>query len=94
MHRNAQRPSRRGVGPPTTSGVIFVAVLLGGLILGVLAGRWWVVAAPLAFAAWIAATSDVDEVPPWFLGLAYALLGVIGTLVGILLRHRAVRRRG
>ncbi len=63
-------------------------------MLGVLAGRWWVVAAPLAFGAWNAAAGNVDEVPPWFLGLAYALLGVSGAVVGILLRHRAVRRPG
>lgn len=58
--------------------------------MGLLVGRWWIVLAPLAFGVWVAAASDVDEVPPWFLGLAYALAGGIAAVVGVFIRRRAV----
>jgi hypothetical protein len=73
--------------------VIVAALLLGGLVTGFLAGRWWASVAPLAFGVWVAAVSDVDEVPPWFLGLAYALVGVLGVPFGVVLRRLAVRNR-
>jgi hypothetical protein len=73
--------------------MVFAAVLLGGLVVGLLVGRWWIVFAPLAFGVWVAATTDVDEVPPWFLGLTYALAGVMGGLVGVFVRRRGVRSR-
>jgi hypothetical protein len=72
--------------------VIFVAVLVGGVAIGLLVGRWWIVLAPVGFGVWIAATTEVDEVPPWFLGLAYDVAGVAGSLVGLLVRRRAGRR--
>jgi hypothetical protein len=82
----------RGRRPPAEDDpVIFVAVLLGGLALGLLVGRWWVVLVPATFGAWVAAVSDVDEVSPWFLGLAYAAFGVVGALVGVFVRRRAGR---
>jgi hypothetical protein len=68
-------------------------VLLAGLVIGLLAGRWWIVVAPVAFGVWVVTATEVDEVPPWFLGLAYALAGVIGALVGVSVRRVAVRRR-
>ena len=73
--------------------VIVAAVLLGSFLIGLLAGRWWIVLAPLAFGAWIATATDVNEVPPWFLGLAYALVGVTAALVGVFLRRLAARNR-
>lgn len=66
----------------------FVAVFAGGLAIGLLTGRWWIGLAPAAFGVWIAATTGVDEVAPWFLGLAYAGVGVMGALVGVFIRHR------
>ena len=72
--------------------MIVAALALGGLVLGFVAGRWWASAAPLAFGVWVAAESDVDEVPPWFLGLAYALTGVLGVLAGVFLRRITARR--
>jgi hypothetical protein len=73
--------------------VILLVVLLGGLVIGLLAGRWWIVFAPVAFGAWVATATEVDEVPPWFLGLAYGLAAVIGAVVGVYVRRVAVRRR-
>ena len=67
--------------------MIFVAVLLVGLALGFLVGRWWIVLAPVAFGVWVATASDV-EIPPWALGLAYAVAGVAGTAVGVFIRRR------
>jgi hypothetical protein len=67
--------------------VTFVVVLLGGFVIGLLAGRWWSIGAPVAFGVWVATVTEVDEVPPWFLGLGYALAGVIGVLVGVSVRR-------
>ena len=55
--------------------------------MGLIAGRWWALAAPAAFGAWIAFESKVDAVPPWFLGAMYALIGAVGVVIGVLLRH-------
>jgi hypothetical protein len=63
--------------------VIIAALLLGGLVVDFLAGRWWASVVPVAFGIWVGAESDVDVVPPWFLGFAYALMGVLGILVGV-----------
>jgi hypothetical protein len=68
--------------------VIFLATLAAGLVIGVITGRWWIVLAPIVFGVWIAVTTDVDEVPPWFLGLAYAVAGVVGVLIGAFVRRR------
>lgn len=88
-----ERDSRRRVkgGRPSTdnSSVIFVATLAVGLVIGVIAGRWWIVLAPIVFGVWIAATTDVDEVPHWFLGLAYGGAGVVGVLIGVFVRRRS-----
>jgi hypothetical protein len=69
--------------------VIFAAVVIVGLALGFLVGRWWIVLAPVGFGVWVAAASDVDEVPPEFLGLAYGVAGIVGTAVGVFVRRRA-----
>jgi hypothetical protein len=68
--------------------VIFVVAFAGGLAIGLLTGRWWIVLAPALFGGWIAVTTGVDEVPPWFLGLAYTLAGATGVLVGVFIRRR------
>src|SRR5262249_49993979 len=88
------QPSRQNAGPPRINPVIFVAVFAGGLALGLLVGRWWIVLAPVAFGAWIAATTGVDEVPPSFLGLAYALPGALGVGIGVIVRRRRLARSG
>jgi hypothetical protein len=40
---------------------------------------------------WISQVSEVDEVPQWFLGLAYAAVSLLGISAGIATR-RARRR--
>jgi hypothetical protein len=53
--------------------------------------RWWALIAPAAFAIYIAIVSEVDEVPPWFLGALYGIVGAAGVAAGILLRRFANR---
>jgi hypothetical protein len=67
-------------------------LIVAGLLFGLAVGRWWALAAPVAFAAYVAAESNVDEIPPWFLGMAYGLIGAAGVAAGILLRRFAGRR--
>jgi hypothetical protein len=67
--------------------VIVAAVLAGGLAIGLLVARWWIVLVPAGFGVRLAATTGVDEVPPWFLGLAYAVVGLTGALIGVVIRH-------
>jgi quinol-cytochrome oxidoreductase complex cytochrome b subunit len=69
--------------------VLLVAVLLGaGVLLGFVVPRWWVLAAPVVFGVYIALVTEVDEVPPWFLGAGYAVIAAVGVVVGLLLRQR------
>ena len=51
-------------------------------------GRWWTLAAAVGIGVYIAFVSEVDEVPPWFLGAAYAALAASGIAVGIVARKR------
>jgi hypothetical protein len=73
-----------------------VPMLIGaGFILGVLVGRWWALAPALGFAVWIAIASEV-EVPGWFLGLGYGVIGCASIASGIVVRraiHRLSRTR-
>lgn len=66
-------------------------MLIGaGFILGVLVGRWWALAPAVVFGVWIAIVSEV-EVPDWFLGLMYGVIGYVSIGTGIVVR-RAIHR--
>ena len=73
---------------PHNPGLIYLIPIIGGLVIGLIVGRWWALAAPIALGVWIGVESNVDEVPPWFLGSAYALISGIGVGSGVLLRRR------
>ena len=73
----------------TVAGLVLIA---GGALLGLIVGRWWALAAPLAVGVWIAFETEVEAVPPWFLGGMYALGGAVGVAVGIVLRAFLTRR--
>jgi hypothetical protein len=62
------------------------------LVVGLVLGRWWALAAAAAFGVWIGLSADVDEVPAWFLGVAYAALGAAGIAAGVGMRKRMARR--
>jgi hypothetical protein len=70
---------------------VIVPVLLGaGFILGLLVGRWWALSAAIGFGVWVAAAAEV-EVPGWFLGAWYGVIGCAGIGGGVAVR-RATRR--
>jgi hypothetical protein len=68
--------------------VLYPFVVLGGPILGLVVGRWWTLAAALGLGLSIAVTTEVDEVPPWFLGSAYGALAAAVIAVGVVIRQR------
>lgn len=69
--------------------MLYLILVLASLILGLAVGRWWTLVAAAGLGAWIAVVTEVDEVPPWFLGAAYAVLAASGIAVGVVV----VRRR-
>jgi hypothetical protein len=73
--------------------VLYLILVLAGLILGLAVGRWWSLVAAVGIGSWIAVVSEVDEVPQWFLGAAYAVLAACGIAVGVVVRQRTRLRR-
>lgn len=73
--------------------VPYLILVVGGLILGLAVGRWWTLVAAVGIGTWIAVVSEVDEVPPWFLGAAYAVLAASAIAVGVVVRKRTRLRR-
>jgi hypothetical protein len=72
--------------------VLELAVVGGGLLVGLVIGRWWALVAAVGFGVWVALTEEV-EVQGWWLGLAYAGLAALGILAGIGLRRVAARSK-
>jgi hypothetical protein len=68
--------------------VIYLVVVAGGVVLGLIVGRWWTLAAAVAVGIWITATAEV-EVPSWILGVGYSVLSAAGIAAGVLIRRRA-----
>jgi hypothetical protein len=54
-------------------------------------GRWWTLLAGAGVGVWIAGVTGVDEVPPWFLGAAYATLA--SCAIGVVVRKGMRTRR-
>ena len=71
--------------------MIYLAVIAVGFLLGIAVGRWWTLLVAVGFGIWVWAVTGVDEVPPWFLGVAFAGLGALAIAGGVALR-RAARR--
>lgn len=67
-------------------------LIAGGLVVGLVVGRWWVLLASVGVGLWVGLSEEV-EVPGWFLGTAYATLLGLGLAAGVLVRRRVVRRR-
>jgi uncharacterized membrane protein YccC len=71
----------------------FLVVVAAGFVLGLVVGRWWTLFAAAGIGVWIALATGVDEVPPWFLGTAYAGLSACAIAVGVSVRKRTRPRR-
>lgn len=71
--------------------IAYLAAIGIGFLIGLIVGRWWAVLAGVGFAIWIGVSTEVDEVPPWFLALVFGVLaaGAIGAGVAI---RRGLRR--
>jgi hypothetical protein len=65
--------------------------LVGGFLIGALIGRWWVLVGALVLGAWIATTTEVDEVAPAILGLGYSAICALGLASGVLSRRHVSR---
>jgi hypothetical protein len=65
----------------------YVVLAFIGFVWGLLIGRWWATVAALGRAVWIAQVSEVDEVPPWFLGLVYGVVSLVCIAGGVAARH-------
>jgi hypothetical protein len=57
---------------------LVAALIGGGLAFGFIVGRWWALAAPIAFAVW-----DYKTGRPEFLGAADISNGGAATVVGV-----------
>jgi hypothetical protein len=55
-----------------------VALVAGGLVVGLIVGRWWAVVAPIAFAVWIYKTDR-----PVFLSGTDLSRGGVATVIGV-----------
>jgi hypothetical protein len=67
--------------------VAFAVLALASVAVGLLIGRWWAVSIALVPALWISRVSEVDEVPPWFLGLVYGVVSLVCIAGGIVARQ-------
>jgi hypothetical protein len=61
-------------------------LIVGGLVFGLVFGRWWALLVPAGLALWIGLTEEV-EVSGWYLGFAYAAVSGLGVVLGIALRR-------
>ena len=89
--------TRLGAGhrPParaTWLSVVYAVSAAVAFALGLVVGRWWAVLAGVAFGVWVGLTSGVEEVPAWFLGVAYGAVTVASAGLGVVTRR--VLQRG
>ena len=66
----------------------WLVLMLIAAAWGFLIGRWWALIGAIPVGLWIAVVSEVDEVPPWFLGLAFAFVALLGIGAGVIARQR------
>ena len=66
-------------------------LIAGGFILGLLVGRWALVAA-VGVGVWVAVYSEVD-VPGWFLGIGYCAVASVGIGASLLVRRALGQHR-
>ena len=69
------------------------ALAVVGFVLGLVVGRWWALAAPIAFGIWVTAVSEL-EVPGWLIGGIWGPDRLRRVAGGVLLRRYLRRQRG
>jgi hypothetical protein len=67
-------------------------LIVGGLVFGLVLGRWWALLASVGLGLWVGLTEEI-EVSGSYLGLVYAAISGLGIVLGIVLR-RLVFARG
>ena len=90
---SSPKPSWEAKRSQNDANLIVPLLVVAGLGVGIVVGRWWALAAPAAFAVYVAVESDVDVVPPLFLGVFYGLVGAAAVGAGVLIRRFATRPR-
>jgi hypothetical protein len=73
--------------------VIVPVLIAGGLVLGLVIGRWWALLGAVAVAAYVAVISEV-EVSRWVLAFGYGAIAAASVAAGVLLRRLALRVLG
>jgi hypothetical protein len=68
-----------------------IILIGGGFLFGFLTGRWWALAAPAALGFWAGLTFTDLEVPAVWIGLAFAGMGALGVLIGLVARRLALQ---
>jgi hypothetical protein len=74
-----------------------VAVIGGGFLVGLVVGRWWALAAPVALGIYVYFTAEASryghsDIPWAAVALAYGVWAAVGVVGGLLARHLARRR--
>jgi hypothetical protein len=54
--------------------MIQALLIVGPFVGGFVIGRWWAPLAAVPIGVWIASVTGVDEVPHWYLGVAWAVI--------------------
>lgn len=72
--------------------MLYLVLVGGGFLGGLLARRWWALVLPAGLGIWIGLSEKV-EVPGWFLGFVYGALGAGGVALGVLVGRRLTGRR-
>lgn len=73
--------------------MLLPVLVAGGLVLGLVIGRWWALLGAIGVAVWVAVVSEV-EVSRWFLAAAYGATAAASITAGVLLRRVSGRRPG
>jgi hypothetical protein len=85
-------PSRRGLcvqsfeSGTDTEDVLGIVLIVGGFVLGLAVGRWWILAAAVAFGLW-AGSVEAVEVSAWVIAIGYGGFAAIGLASGVLFRR-------
>jgi hypothetical protein len=70
--------------------VVFIAFFAAGLLIGMIVGRWWTFAFPVAVVVWalLPPWHGVGiEVPPWFVALGFGGSTALGVCTGHVARR-------